>query len=546
MGTATGLLGLATPVFTGMIFNDVIPSADRLQLFQLMAILLVIAVATLLFNVSSAIALVRIDGRLGAGIQSALWDRLLGLPMPFFRRYTAGDLANRAMGIDSIRRVLSGSVVTAVLAGIFSTFHFGLLFYYGGSLAWWATFLIGLAVLTKLVVGRVRLRFDRAAASVSTKLSGSVLQFLSSISKLRVAGAEIKAFSVWAREFSRQRRYRYRSRLLDNVLAAINAGFPLASQLVIFGLAMKLLTADTNPLPTGNFLAFLASYTISLNGLLGASTALLSAASVIPMYEQARPILREKPEVDSGKAEPGTLSGAIEVQSVKFRYYSDGPLVLRDVKLQVRPGEFIAVVGPSGSGKSTLLRLLLGFEEPESGGIYYDGQDLANLDAQSVRAQIGVVLQNGQLMPGDIFTNIVGSSLATLDDAWEAARMAGLDQEIEAMPMKMHTIVSQGGGTISGGQRQRLMIARALVRKPKLLLFDEATSALDNRTQQLVTDSLDLMQASRIVVAHRLSTILHADRIYVMESGRVVQTGNYDELLEREGTFRELAKRQIA
>ena len=546
MSTATGLLGLATPIFTGMIFNDVIPSADRLQLVQLMAILLVIAVATLLFSVSSAIALVRIDGRLGAGIQSAVWDRLLSLPMPFFRRYTAGDLANRAMGIETIRQVLSGSVMTAVLGGLFSTFHFGLLFYYSPKLAWWATLLIGLPVLTKLIIGRVRLRFDRAAATVSTKLSGSVLQFLSSISKLRIAGAEIKAFSVWARGFSQQRRSQFRSRFLDNVMAAINAGFPLASQLVVFGLAIDLLTAETNPLPTGDFLAFLTSFTICLSGLLGASTALLGAATVIPMYEQARPILREKPEVDSAKAEPGTLSGAIEVQSVKFRYHSDEPLVLRDVKLQVRPGEFIAVVGPSGSGKSTLLRLLLGFEEPEAGGIYYDGQDLANLDTQSVRSQIGVVLQNGRLMPGDIFTNIVGSSLATLDDAWEAARMAGLDAEIEAMPMKMNTIISQGGGTISGGQRQRLMIARALVRKPKLLLFDEATSALDNRTQQVVTESLDQMQASRIVVAHRLSTILHADRIYVLESGRVVQTGTYDELLEHEGPFRELAQRQIA
>lgn len=546
MGSAAGLLGLATPIFTGMIFNDVIPSADRLQLVQLMAIMLVIAVATLLFKVSNAIALVRIDGRLGAGIQSAVWDRLLGLPMPFFRRYTAGDLANRAMGIDSIRQVLSGTVVTAVLSGLFSTLHFGLLFHYSEKLAWWATFLIGLAVLATLITGRVRLRFDRATASVRTKLSGSVLQFLSSISKLRVAGAEIKAFFVWARGFSRQRRHRFKSRLVDNVLAAFNAGFPLASQVVIFGLAMELLTATTDPLPTGDFLAFMASYTLCMTGLLGASTALLGAAMVIPMYEQAQPILREEPEVDSGKVDPGTMSGAIEVQNVKFRYHSDGPLVLRDVKLHVRPGEFIALVGPSGSGKSTVLRLLLGFEEPESGGIYYDGQDLASLDAQAVRAQIGVVLQNGRLMPGDIFTNIVGSSMATIDDAWEAARMAGLDADIEAMPMGMHTIVSQGGGTLSGGQRQRLMIARALVRKPKLLLFDEATSALDNRTQQIVTDSLDLMQASRIVVAHRLSTILYADRIYVLESGRVVQTGNYDELLEREGPFRELAQRQIA
>jgi ATP-binding cassette subfamily C protein len=372
-----------------------------------------------------------------------------------------------------------------------------------------------------------------------------VLQFLSSISKLRVAGAEVKAFSLWARGFSRQRRHRFKARAVSNGLASFNAGFPLAAQLAIFGFAVPLLIADT-PLRTGDFLAFMVSFATCLSGMLSASGALISAATVIPLYEQATPILATLPEVDSGKADPGTLTGQVEMQSLRFRYDPDGPLILDDVKVTIRPGEFVALVGPSGSGKSTLLRLLLGFEEPEAGAIFYDGQELAGLDHQAVRSQIGVVLQNGRLMPGDIFSNIVGSSLATLDDAWGAARMAGLDADVEAMPMGMHTVISEGGGTLSGGQRQRLMIARALVRRPKLLFFDEATSALDNRTQSIVSESLDRLQATRIVVAHRLSTIIHADRIYVLEAGRVVQSGSYDDLLEREGLFRELAMRQIA
>jgi ATP-binding cassette subfamily C protein len=266
----------------------------------------------------------------------------------------------------------------------------------------------------------------------------------------------------------------------------------------------------------------------------------------VPLYEQAKPILMTRAEVDTAKADPGRLAGGIDAQHMSFRYQEDGPPVLRDVSFTIHPGEFVAFVGPSGSGKSTIFRMLLGFETPESGAVYFDGQDLAGLDLPEVRSQTGVVLQNGKLMPGDIFTNIIGSAPLTLDDAWEAARMAGLDGDVKAMPMGMHTVISEGGGTLSGGQRQRLMIARAIVRRPKILLFDEATSALDNRTQAIVSESLDRLQATRIVVAHRLSTIINADRIYVVEAGRTVQTGTYAELLDEDGPFAELAKRQIA
>jgi ABC-type bacteriocin/lantibiotic exporter with double-glycine peptidase domain len=264
------------------------------------------------------------------------------------------------------------------------------------------------------------------------------------------------------------------------------------------------------------------------------------------MYEQAKPILETLPEVDAGKSDPSALTGEIELQHVVFRYQSDGPAVLRDLTLRIEPGEFVAFVGPSGSGKSTVLRLLLGFETPESGGIYYDGQELGGLDIQAVRRQIGVVLQSGRLMSGDIFTNIVGSAAVGMEEAWEAARMAGFEDDIKAMPMGMHTVVSEGGGTLSGGQRQRLLIARALVHRPRLLFFDEATSALDNRTQAIVSASLERLSATRIVVAHRLSTIANADRIYVIDRGRVVQSGRYNELIQQDGLFAELAKRQIA
>ena len=229
-----------------------------------------------------------------------------------------------------------------------------------------------------------------------------------------------------------------------------------------------------------------------------------------------------------------------------FHYQQDLPPALQDVSFKVRPGEFVAFVGPSGSGKSTLLRVLLGFEEPDSGSVYFDGQDFSRLDVQAVRSQIGVVLQSGRIMAGDFFTNIVGSTAHTLEDAWEAARMAGLAEDIEAMPMGMHTVVSEGANTLSGGQRQRLLIARAIVSKPRIVFFDEATSALDNRTQAIVSESLERLNATRIVIAHRLSTIRNASCLYVMERGRIVQSGTYDALVALEGPFADLARRQTS
>ena len=268
--------------------------------------------------------------------------------------------------------------------------------------------------------------------------------------------------------------------------------------------------------------------------------------SVVPIYENAKPILDAEPEVNAAASDPGSLSGAVEAHHLTFHYQPDMPAALQDLSFEVRPGEFVAFVGPSGSGKSTLLRVAAGFEQPDAGSVYFDGQDLAGLDLHAVRNQIGVVLQSGRIMAGDLFTNIVGSSTHTIEDAWEAARMTGLDEDIKAMPMGMHTVVSEGASTLSGGQRQRLMIARAIVNRPRMLFFDEATSALDNRTQAIVSESLEQMHATRIVVAHRLSTIVNADRIHVMTRGRIVQSGRYEELMAEDGIFAALARRQTA
>jgi NHLM bacteriocin system ABC transporter ATP-binding protein len=539
------VLGMVPALATGMLFNTVIPGAQRSQLLQLTSVLLACAIATGLFNLAQSIALLRIEGRAGSALQSAVWDRLLSLPLSFFRPYTSGDLALRAMSIDAMRQVISGSTVSALLGGILAFGNFCLMYWYSPTMALWATLIIGAVISVTLLGSYLQLRPQREAMRLQSKSAGLVLQLLSSIAKVRVAGVEVAAFALWVRRFSEQRHLQYRARWIANWVSAFNAAVPVVSYLIIFAIALPLMS-ERHELGTGDFLAFLSAFSSSTSALLGTCLAVLATLNTIPLYEQAKPILEAVPEVGLAKADPGVLTGEIEIQHAMFRYHQDGPLVLRDVSFHIQPGEFVAFVGPSGSGKSTLLRLLLGFETVEGGTVSYDGQEMASLDVQALRRQIGVVLQSGRLLSGDIFTNIVGSAAASVDEAWEAARMAGLAEDIEGMPMGMHTVVNDGGGTLSGGQRQRLLIARAIVNRPRILLFDEATSALDNRTQAIVSASLEKLRATRIVVAHRLSTIINASRIFVMERGRLVQSGSYAELMAQKGPFAELAKRQIA
>jgi NHLM bacteriocin system ABC transporter ATP-binding protein len=539
------VLGLVLPLATGMLFEHIIPGADRGQLLQMTLVLLAVALASCLFTVVRGLAIVRIESRTAASIQAAVWDRLVALPLPFFRGYSAGELASRAMNVEEIRRVMTGAVVTGLLAGLFSLSNLFLLFYYDLLLGAVGTGLIIVSVAASISIGLLQLRSQRAILQSRSKISGMMLQFLTGISKLKLAGAEPQAFSLWARAFGEQRDRQFRNRMLGIRLGVFNAAYPIACSIVLFLLAARTLGTD-RALGTGEFLGFTAAFGLCLGAVLSTSNAVLQALNTVPLYEQVKPILHTTPEVRPGKDDPGELSGAIELQHVSFRYQADGPQVLRDVSVRINPGEFVAFVGPSGSGKSTCFRLLLGFDAPEVGSVSYDEQDLAGLDVEAVRRQMGVVLQSGRVMSGDLFTNIVGSSPATMDDAWEAARMAGLDEDIRKMPMGMHTVVSDGGGTLSGGQRQRLMIARAIVGRPRILLMDEATSALDNHTQAIVGESLDRLRATRVVIAHRLSTILHADRIFVLVAGEIVESGSFEELMALNGVFAAMARRQLA
>lgn len=544
MGVLVGVLGLLTPVATGQLIDSVIPSADHGQLAQLTLALIAVAFGSAMFELTRGFAQLRLEGKMDAGLQSAVWDRLLTLPASFFRQYSAGDLAMRANGITEIRRTLAGTTLSSMLSALFSVLSLGLMFAYSATLAWIGLGLVALAIAISAGLSWVTLRHERRLAEVEGRISGLVLQLLGGVAKLRASGAETRAFARWSRAFGEQQTLAFKAENSRNVVQVVNAVYPLLTSMVFFAAMAFLLGPDG--LTTGQFLAFNAAAGTFTGAMVGLTNTVIGVLGIVPIYERAKPILQGVPEVDAAKADPGQLEGGIEVANVSFAYAPDQPLILDNVSLQIHPGEFVALVGPSGSGKSTLLRLLLGFEQPRAGSIYYDGQDLAGLDVGAVRRQLGVVLQNGVLMAGDIFTNIVGSAPLSLRDAEAAARMCGLDEDIKAMPMGMHTVVSDGGGTLSGGQRQRLLIARAIVTRPRILYFDEATSALDNRTQAIVSASLERLQATRVVVAHRLSTVVNADRIVVLQGGRIVQQGRYDELIQQGGLFAELARRQVA
>ena len=542
MGLLGALLALIIPVATGLIFNSIIPHARTGELALLGLALSVASFAVAAFGVVQRIALLRIESRGDAGIQAALWDRLLSLPSWFFREYEAGDLGDRAMGIATIHELLSEGAVASLLAAVFSLSSLILLFAYDVGIAVIALGLTIVLALGSALSASWELRRRRVESELEGRLSGLVLQILMGIARFRVAGVEARVLERWSTLFEARTLAGYRAGIPRLALTTWMNVFPLLGTLVLFGIVSR---GGSVHMRTGTFLAVVAAFGQFIAAAVASNGALVALIRAVPLYERLKPILRTSPEVAAAGSHPGELRGEIRLDHVSFRYGSTGPTILDDVSLVIRPSESVAIVGPSGSGKSTLLRLLLGFELPTAGTISYDGQDLAALDVREVRRQIGVVLQNGSVTPGFILDNILGAASLTVDDAWQAAAMAGIADDIQRLPMGMYTLVSEGGTTFSGGQRQRLLIARALVRRPRLLFLDEATSALDNTTQAVVAESVARAQATRIVIAHRLSTILQADRIIVMEGGRIQQVGSYHQLMQEDGAFKRLAERQL-
>jgi ABC-type bacteriocin/lantibiotic exporter with double-glycine peptidase domain len=467
----------------------------------------------------------------------------LRMPNTFFRRYSAGDLAERASIIDQLQERVTGSALTTLLAGIFSLLNFLVMFSIQPRLALIALALVTLLFVVVAALGPRQERHWREIMELRGALSSMVLQMVSGISRVRLAGAEDRMFVRWSEIAMRSRELYMACYNVEVAFGALATGYQVFAIAVIFGVAGF---SDDMSLTTGGFLAFVAAFAVTMAAVVAMTRTLLELVDVIPTYRRVRPLLLESPENEAEKVQPGVLSGRIEVYDLVFRYGKGMPLVLQGLSFSIEPGQYVAIVGASGCGKSTLLRLILGFETPNAGSIYFDGKDLAGLDLRELRHQIGVVLQQDQLMEASIYENIRGDNDISVDEAWRAARLCGISDDVAAMPLGMHTIISAQGTDLSGGQVQRLLIARALAARPRILLLDEATSALDNQTQAVVTKSLERLRVTRLAIAHRLSTVMRADRILVIDGGRAAESGTYDELMKnKDSVFAGLVRRQL-
>ncbi|MBU6531283.1 NHLP bacteriocin export ABC transporter permease/ATPase subunit [Streptomyces mayonensis] len=541
-GLVTVGLGALVPLATGRVLGEFVPEARTGLIVQVCLAVLLSSVVAAAFTLLQNLTILRLEGRVEATLQPAVWDRLLRLPTKFFTERSTGELASAAMGISAIRRLLAGVGPTVAQSVTVGVMNLGLLLWFSVPMALAAIGMLVVVAGVFLALGLWQVRWQRRLVKLTNKLNNQAFQTLRGLPKLRVAAAENYAYAAWAERFAHSRELQQRAGRVKNLNAVLGAVYLPLCTLLMF---MLLAGPARGSMSAAEFLTFNASVTMLLTSVTQLTGSFVSAVGALPLFEEIRPVLDATPEVRTASTRPGPLSGAIQARRLSFRYTDDGPLVLDDVSFEVRPGEFVAVVGPSGCGKSTLLRLLIGFDRPLSGSVLYDGQDLAALDQSAVRRQCGVVLQHAQPFTGSILDVICGTEPYTPEEAMAAAEMAGLAEDIRRMPMGLHTIVS-GSGAVSGGQRQRLMIAQALIRRPRILFFDEATSALDNETQRTVIESTKALNATRVVIAHRLSTVLDADRVIVMEDGRVAQQGPPGRLLaDTGGRLHELVRRQL-
>ena len=552
------ILAMAMPIWSHMLIDSVIPDGRVNLLFIIIGALVVVTLGNGVFELLKGLALLRAEARFEARLQPALIQRLIALPTGFYRKHTVGDITDRALGIQTARQILSGHVAGAVLGGVFGLMSLVPLFFYDQRLALVSLVLTVVICIAIAITSYGQLRHQREELRHQGRLEGFVVQMLIGMPKLRAAAAEPRAMAQWSRYFVAQRDRFVSAQYWMAAQSTLMAILPMAATGTLYAAIAYFLSGDlarlagaapgaetAKPFSAADFIAFSTAFGQVMGALTGMTQSLTKMLLAVPLVQRAKPIMETPTEVPQEAEPPGILTGGIEFKHIKFRYIPDGPVVLDDLSLKIEPGQFVALVGPSGSGKSTIARLMLGFEKPEIGEVFYGSKSTERLDMSAVRRQVGVVLQHGRLSSGSIYENILGDASLNLDDAWAAARLVGLDRDIESMPMGMHTVLLDGGATLSGGQRQRILIARALVHRPKILLLDEATSALDNRTQGIVTETLGKLSTTRIVIAHRLSTIQAVNRIFVMERGRLIETGTYDELMALNGSFAALAKRQM-
>jgi len=542
-GFISSLFSLFLPIGVSVIFNNAIPNANLSLLMQVILGIGLSALGASLFFYFRALVVGRVDGLLSSQMQPALWDRLLKLPAKFFRRFTAGDLLQRVMAVEQMRPFLSNGAVQSILTGIFSLLYIIVMAIYSVKLSVIGVGILILALGITYFCARLKVRTQKKFYEMQGRINGALVQILSGISKLRVAGAENNAFSYWAKAFSKSKFLEMCVLNIQGVIATIMAIFPSLSFVVIFAVFIMRMEVHEH-LSTGNFLAFNTAFMTLSTAIFSFSNTIMHISPITSFWKRSHVIAEESPEILRKKSSPGPLTGMIRIDNVSFSYEKGGGNVLTNISICIHPRQMVGIVGPSGSGKSTLIRIILGFETPHSGAIYFNDKELAHLDIHEVRKQMGAVLQEGGIIAGTLYQNLVAGGRYSEEDIDRAMTLSGFKRDLQNFPMGLHTVIPMHGETLSGGQRQRLLIARAILPNPRILLFDEATSALDNRSQNEITHNIGELNMTRIVIAHRLSTVKDADYIYVIEGGRVVQSGSFQELIGEVGLFREMLKRQ--
>ena len=540
MATAvTTLVGLLPAWANKLAFGTVVPSGQVNLILPLGALLLGVSLSSTLLGICRSIVMSRVSSKLKVASEAATFSRVLLLPTSFFKEYASGNLASRVSQVTSLMQMLTSMFLGSGLTVFFSLIYLGQIAVLAPALVAPALAIsVAQATLT-IVATLISSRRQRKVMEASAGMSGLVTALLNGVQKIKLAGAENRAFSKWAHSYSTYSRAAYNQPILERALPVFVSFVGMLGSISIFDLA------GSSHMTVPDYMSFNVAYGQISGAVMGVAGIAAQLAQIPPMLEMVKPILEATPEMSDDKPSVGQLTGGIEVSNVSFRYTDSSPYVLRNISLKIRPGEYVAIVGKSGCGKSTLMRLMLGFEKPERGNIFYGSYDVNKVDLRSLRQSIGTVMQDGKLFMGDIASNItIASPGATLDDAWAAAEVSGIADDIRRMPMGMQTMLSEGAGGVSGGQRQRIMIARAVCGKRKILMLDEATSALDNVTQKHVADSLEKLKCTRVVVAHRLSTVRHCDRILVVDAGRIVEEGTYEELIAKGGFFADLVARQ--
>ncbi len=539
MTLAATVIGMILPSVT-KIMTGYVAESDNVNLLAGTSIFMVCAgISSQIMSACRALMMSRVQTKISVSVEASVMMRIMNLPASFFRMFSSGELASRFSAVKQLCTLLIGTVLSASLTSVTSLLYVGQIFRFARSLVVPALLILAATLVLSTVTTLMQTKISREIMEISAKNSGLSFSLISGVQKIKQAGAEKRAFAKWAEAYAETSRRSFNPPVFLKANGAINTAVSLCGTLVLYYLAV------TNNVSPSEYIAFNAAYGAVSGAFSILSSAALSVAQIRPILEMAEPILEAEPETSENKIMVTSLNGNIELSNVCFRYKESQPYVVDGMNLKIKAGEYVAICGKTGCGKSTLMRLLLGFEKPERGAVFYDGKNINRLDLHSLRSKIGTVTQDGALFQGDIYSNIVISApQLSLQEAWEAAETAGIADDIRQMPMGMNTIIAEGQGGISGGQKQRLMIARAIAPKPRILMFDEATSALDNRTQKKVSDALDELKCTRIVIAHRLSTIRHCDRILFLQDGKIAEDGTYDELIAKNGLFAEMVERQ--